>query len=100
VLVVAAGRVIGADRAAAELDVVCASGSLGGPKVALVDLEPGRRYSEASVNLRLRRWHDDVATLRRWLVDLGYLDREGDGGEYWRSGGPVPSDDRPGDGSA
>jgi len=70
------------------LDVICQ------------DLEPGRRYSEASVNLRLRRWHDDVATLRRWLVDLGYLDREGDGGEYWRSGGPVPSDDRPGDGSA
>lgn len=57
------------------LDVICQ------------DLEPGQRFSEAEVNLRLRRWHDDVASLRRWLVDLGYLDRHA--GEYWRSGGPV-----------
>jgi len=59
------------------LDVICQ------------DLEPGQRFSEAEVNLRLRRWHDDVASLRRWLVDLGYLDRHA--GEYWRSGGPVGS---------
>lgn len=57
------------------LDVICQ------------DLEPGRRYSEPEVNLVLRRWHDDVASLRRWMVDLGYLDR--DAGQYWRSGGPV-----------
>lgn len=57
------------------LDVICQ------------DLDPGERYSEAEVDLRLRRWHDDVASLRRWLVDLGYLDR--DAGQYWRSGGPV-----------
>lgn len=58
------------------LDVVCQ------------DLEPGRRFSETQVNAVLRRWHDDVASLRRWLVDLGHLDRAD--GEYWRSGGPVP----------
>ena len=52
--------------------------------------EPGQRFSEREVNLRLRRWHDDVASLRRWLVDLGYLDR--DAGQYWRSGGPVALD--------
>lgn len=57
------------------LDVICQ------------DLEPGRRYTEPEVNLVLRRWHDDVASVRRWLVDLGYLDR--DRGEYWRSGGPI-----------
>lgn len=57
------------------LDVICQ------------DLEPGQRYTEPEVNLVLRRWHDDVASLRRWLVDLGYLDRAA--GEYWRSGGPV-----------
>ena len=57
------------------LDVICQ------------DLDPGRRYSETEVNLVLRRWHDDVASLRRWLVDLGYLDRAA--GQYWRSGGPV-----------
>lgn len=52
------------------------------------DFEPGERFSEREVDRRLRVWHDDVASLRRWLVDLGHLDR--DGGEYSRSGGPVP----------
>src|SRR5258706_8623373 len=50
--------------------------------------EPGRRYKEREVNAVLRRWHDDTAALRRYLVDDGFLDR--DGGEYWRSGGAVP----------
>jgi hypothetical protein len=49
--------------------------------------EPGRRYSEAMVNLTLGRRHADTAALRRYLVDEGFLDRAG--GEYWRSGGSV-----------
>jgi hypothetical protein len=49
--------------------------------------EPGVRYSEARVNAVLRAWHDDVAALRRYLVDEGLLSR--DAGEYWRSGGWV-----------
>jgi hypothetical protein len=49
--------------------------------------EPGRRYSEFEVNNRLRAAHDDVAALRRYLVDEGFLSREG--GVYWRSGGSV-----------
>ena len=51
------------------------------------EFEPGRRYSEAMVNLVLQRWHDDHAALRRYLVDEGFLSREA--GEYWRSGGSV-----------
>lgn len=51
------------------------------------EFEPGRRYSEAMVNLVLGKWHADTATLRRYLVDEGFLDREH--GEYWRSGGTV-----------
>ena len=51
------------------------------------EFEPGRRYSEAMVNLVLGRWHPDTAALRRYLVDEGFLDRER--GEYWRSGGTV-----------
>ena len=47
--------------------------------------EPGVHYSERQVNRTLRRFDDDVATLRRYLVDDGFLDRAG--GEYWRSGG-------------
>lgn len=39
--------------------------------------EPGRDYSEAEVNTILREAHDDVATLRRELVDYRYLTRVG-----------------------
>jgi hypothetical protein len=49
--------------------------------------EPGERYPEAEVNRRLRAVHDDVAMLRRYLVDEGFLDRAG--GIYWRIGGSV-----------
>jgi hypothetical protein len=47
--------------------------------------EPGRHYSEKMVNLLLGQHHPDTAALRRYMVDAGFLDREG--GEYWRSGG-------------
>jgi hypothetical protein len=49
------------------------------------DFEPGHRYPERKVNAMLRKWHDDTAALRRYLVDEGLLDREA--GEYWRAGG-------------
>ncbi len=49
------------------------------------EFEPGRRYPEREVNRRLRRWHDDSAALRRYLVDEGFMKREH--GEYWRAGG-------------
>lgn len=51
------------------------------------DFEIGRRYSEEEVNAILRRWHDDTAALRRYLVDDDYMTR--DAGVYWRSGGTV-----------
>ena len=54
------------------------------------EFEPGRRYPERTVNLMLSRWHDDTASLRRYLVDEAFLTR--DGGEYWRTGGSVPVD--------
>lgn len=49
--------------------------------------EPGCRYPETEVNRRLRAFHDDVAALRRYLIEDGFLDRES--GEYWRIGGSV-----------
>lgn len=49
--------------------------------------EPGRRYAEVDVNLMLRAVWDDVAALRRYLVEAALLDRAA--GEYWRIGGPV-----------
>jgi hypothetical protein len=37
---------------------------------------PGRAYAEAEVNELLREAHDDVATLRRELVDYGFMVRD------------------------
>ncbi len=47
--------------------------------------EPGRTYPEPEVNDVLARFHPDHAALRRYLVEDGFLSREG--GVYWRSGG-------------
>ena len=52
------------------------------------EFEPGRTYAEPEVNEVLGGYHDDFAALRRYLVDEGFLTREG--GVYWRTGGDVP----------
>ncbi len=52
------------------------------------EFEPGARYPEREVNRRLRAYHPDVASLRRYLVDEGFLSRDARG--YWRTGGTVP----------
>jgi hypothetical protein len=46
--------------------------------------EPGRLYSEHDVREKLSMLHDDHATLRRYLVDEGLLQRSNDGGAYGR----------------
>ena len=51
--------------------------------------EPGVRYPERRVSLFLGELHPDFAALRRCLVDENFLARSG--GQYWRSGGTVPS---------
>ena len=51
--------------------------------------EPGVRYPESRVSQFLAAIYADYATLRRYLVDEELLSRGG--GEYWRSGGTVPS---------
>ena len=55
-------------------------------RVALA-FEPGVRYDEREVNVIVAAFHRDHASLRRYLVDEGFLAREG--GVYWRSGGRV-----------
>lgn len=56
-----------------------------------LEFDLGRRYTEAEVNAVLGAFHPDWSTLRRGLVDEGFLDREprGGGNLYWRSGGRV-----------
>jgi hypothetical protein len=51
------------------------------------EFEPGLRYPERQVDLILQLFHPDHATLRRYLVDEGYLTRAD--GVYWRTGGRV-----------
>jgi hypothetical protein len=59
-------------------------------RIAL-EFDLGRRYTELEVNDLLFPFSKDWSTLRRHLVDEGFLDREsiGGGNEYWRSGGRV-----------
>ena len=47
----------------------------------------GVRYPEREVNAFLRAFHPDVAALRRYLVDEGFMSRERN--VYWRTGGSV-----------
>jgi len=46
------------------------------------NFEPGVKYPESQVNQTLRKYHDDTAALRRYMVDNGLLKREK--GIYWR----------------
>jgi len=48
----------------------------------LARFAPGEVYDETQVGEVLEAVHEDVALLRRELVDLGYLEREADGAVY------------------
>jgi len=50
-----------------------------------MEFEPGLRYQERDVNLILEAFHADYTSLRRYLIDEGFLTR--DHGVYWRIGG-------------
>lgn len=50
--------------------------------------EPGDHHPETEVDEVQRGFHDDVAMLRRYLVEEGFLDRAG--GVHRRGGGSVP----------
>lgn len=49
----------------------------------LKDFEAGCQYTEPQVNKILKRYNLDTATLRRGLVEEGFMAREGGGGRYW-----------------
>jgi hypothetical protein len=49
--------------------------------------EPGVKYPELEVNDTVSAWHPDVAALRRYLVEEGFMARQD--GLYWRCGGWV-----------
>lgn len=45
--------------------------------------EPGRLYSETEVNAILKNAYPDYVTLRRYLIEYGFMDRKPDGSQYW-----------------
>ena len=45
--------------------------------------EGGREYSEKEINAVLKGAHEDYVTLRRYLIEYGYMDRVKDGSRYW-----------------
>lgn len=52
-----------------------------------LEFEPGVRYHEREVDFTLQMFFADYASLRRYLVDEGFLTRAD--GVYWRTGGRV-----------
>lgn len=52
-------------------------------KRIVAEFEKGRRYTEKEVNEILRNIYDDYATVRRYLIEYGYMEREKDCSAYW-----------------
>lgn len=50
--------------------------------------EPGRIYNEKEVNEILKTAYQDFSTLRRYLIDYGFMDRKSDGSQYWLKSSP------------
>ncbi|MCC3371584.1 DUF2087 domain-containing protein [Cohnella sp. REN36] len=45
--------------------------------------QENRSYTEKEVNAVLKARFDDFVTLRRYLIQYGFMDREPDGSRYW-----------------
>lgn len=43
----------------------------------------GQRYTEKEVNAILKDIYDDYVTVRRYLIEYGFMQREADGSQYW-----------------
>ena len=52
-------------------------------RYVLQDFQPGTRYTETHVNEILSRFSEDVASLRRGLIEYKFMARESGGGAYW-----------------
>ncbi|PTM58731.1 DUF2087 domain-containing protein [Desmospora activa] len=45
--------------------------------------EPDKIYTEKEVNQILSSIYEDFATIRRYLIEYGFMDRNKDGSQYW-----------------
>ena len=51
--------------------------------------ERNRTYTEKEVNAVLKEAYADFVTLRRYMIEYGFMDRREDGSEYWVKGEAV-----------
>ena len=42
-----------------------------------------KTYTEKEVNDIIKQYYDDFVSVRRCLIQYGFLDRDGDGTKYW-----------------
>jgi len=49
----------------------------------ICDFEINRKYTEKEVNDILKQYYDDYASVRRCMIQYGFLDRNGEGTSYW-----------------
>lgn len=45
--------------------------------------EHGKKYTEKEINKVLKEIYDDYVSIRRYLIEYGFMDRTDDGKEYW-----------------
>lgn len=46
--------------------------------------QAAQSYTEKEVNQILKEVYDDHITLRRFLIEYGFLERKPDGSQYWK----------------
>ncbi|WP_096189467.1 DUF2087 domain-containing protein [Evansella halocellulosilytica] len=46
-------------------------------------LEKGRTYTEREINETIKQYFDDYVTIRRYIIEYGFVDRHQDGSAYW-----------------
>lgn len=49
----------------------------------LTRFTPNRQYTEIEVNTLLKSIYTDFATIRRYLIEYGFMERSKDCTEYW-----------------
>jgi hypothetical protein len=42
-----------------------------------------KKYTEKEVNQILMKVQEDYVTIRRYLIEYGFMDRKNDGSQYW-----------------
>ncbi len=55
--------------------------------------ETNRTYSEKEVNEILKDVYEDFATIRRYFIEYGFMDRKPDGSQYWVKENPEERED-------